>query len=151
MRRAEPADVPALAEFQDIPSANLPAFTDWMSAHSRTHLAFVADVNGQVAGAAWLLIAERVPRTTTAPRRHGDIQSVMVREPFRNQGIGTALIAAIQTEARTRSLSHVTVHSGRRAVDFYLRNGFTHHRQLLLWEPRTPSADENLTSTREHR
>jgi hypothetical protein len=24
----------------------------------------------------------------------------------------------------------VTVHSGRRAVDFYLRNGFNHHRQI---------------------
>ncbi|MEV1145415.1 hypothetical protein [Micromonospora sp. NPDC049799] len=22
----------------------------------------------------------------------------------------------------------------RRAVDFYLRNGFSHHRQILLWE-----------------
>jgi hypothetical protein len=32
---------------------------------------------------------------------------------------------------------HVTVHSGRRAVDLYLRNGFSHHRQLLLWEPAT--------------
>jgi hypothetical protein len=32
----------------------------------------------------------------------------------------------------------VTVHSGRRAVDFYRRNGFSHHRQLLLWEPAVP-------------
>jgi GNAT superfamily N-acetyltransferase len=62
----------------------------------------------------------------------------MVREEYRSQGIGAALMAAILAEARTRDLSHVTVHSGRRAVDFYLRNGFSHHRQLLLWEPAAP-------------
>ncbi len=43
-------------------------------------------------------------------------------------------MAAVLDEARTRNLLHVSVHSGRRAVDFYLRNGFSHHRQLLLWE-----------------
>ncbi|GIJ11000.1 hypothetical protein Van01_42140 [Micromonospora andamanensis] len=51
------------------------------------------------------------------------------------QGIGGALMAAILAEASTRGLLHVTVHSGRRAVDFYRRNGFSHHRQILLWEP----------------
>jgi hypothetical protein len=34
----------------------------------------------------------------------------------------------------------MTVHSGRRAVDFYVRNGFSHHRRLLLWEPTGSSA-----------
>lgn len=40
-------------------------------------------------------------------------------------GVGAALMAAV--------LSQVTVHSGRRAVGFHLRNGF--RRQLLLREP----------------
>lgn len=48
----------------------------------------------------------------------------MVREKYRNQGMGSALVAAMLAEARTRGLVHVTLHSGRRAVDFYLRNGF---------------------------
>jgi GNAT superfamily N-acetyltransferase len=59
----------------------------------------------------------------------------MVREEYRGRGIGAALMAAIQAEAQARGLQHVTVHSARRAVDFYLRTGFTHHRQILLWEP----------------
>ncbi|MFF5084820.1 GNAT family N-acetyltransferase [Actinoplanes sp. NPDC000266] len=137
-RRATTADIPALAELQDIPPPGVTAFADWTAAHAETHLPFVADLDGQVVGAAWLLIAERIPRNNAATRLHGDIQSVMVREPFRHRGIGTALMSAILAEARARSLSHVTVHSGRRAVGFYLRNGFTHHRQLLLWEPIPP-------------
>ena len=59
-------------------------------------------------------------------------------EAHRRRGVGSALMAAILAEARARGLLHVTVHSGRRAVDFSVRGGFTHHRQLLLWEPPTP-------------
>jgi GNAT superfamily N-acetyltransferase len=90
-----------------------------------------------VVGAAWLHVAERVPANESLDRWYGDIQSVMVRDEHRNRGIGGALMVGILTEARTRGPLHVTVHSGRRAVDFYLRNGFSHHRQLLLWEPAT--------------
>jgi GNAT superfamily N-acetyltransferase len=128
-------DVPALAQLRGIGADKLAAFAGWVAAHAQTHLPFVAEVDGHVVGAAWLLVAERVPGNESLDRRYGDVQSVMVGEEYRNQGIGAALMAAILAEARTRRLSHLTVHSGRRAVDFYLRNGFSHHRQLLLWEP----------------
>jgi GNAT superfamily N-acetyltransferase len=86
-----------------------------VAAHAKTHLPFVAEVDGYVVGAAWLLVAERVPRNDSLD-----------------------LMTAILAEARTRDLTHVTVHSGRRAVDFYLRNGFSHDRRLLLREPAAP-------------
>ena len=129
------ADVVVLAELRGIDGDKLGAYADWVAAHAETHLPFVAEIDGHVVGAAWLLVAERVPSNESPDRWYGDIQSVMIREEYRNRGIGGALMAAILTEARRRGLLHVTVHSGRRAADFYLRNGFSHHRQLLLWEP----------------
>jgi GNAT superfamily N-acetyltransferase len=138
VRRADKADVAALAELRDIRDDQREAYAVWVAAHAETHLPFVAEVDGTVVGCAWLLVAERVPGNGKLDRWYGDIQSVMVREEHRNRGIGSALIAAILAEARSRGLLHVTVHSGRRAVDFYLRNGFSHHRQLLLWEPPAP-------------
>ena len=96
---------------------------------------FVAEIDRTVTGAAWLFVAERVPDNDSLDRWYGDVQSVMVREEYRNRGVGAALAARILTEAGNRGLLHVTVHSGRRAVNFYLRNGFSRHRQLLLWEP----------------
>jgi len=135
VRRASVADVAVLAELRGIDGDKLGAYAGWMAAHAETHLPFVAEIDGYVVGAAWLLVAERVPGNESLDRRYGDIQSVMVREEYRNRGIGGALMAAILTEARTQGLLHVTVHSGRRAVDFYLRNGFSHHRQALFWEP----------------
>jgi GNAT superfamily N-acetyltransferase len=133
VRRGGVADVAALAELRDIGPDRLAAFADWVVAHAETHLPFVAEVDGSVVGAAWLHVGERVPGGESLDRRYGDVQSVMVREGARNRGVGAALMAAILAEARTRKLLHVTVHSGRRAVDFYVRNGFSHHRQLLLW------------------
>ncbi|GAA0469495.1 hypothetical protein Ade02nite_32450 [Paractinoplanes deccanensis] len=125
----------ALAELRDIAAERVGAFGDWMIAHAGTHLPFVAEVAGRVVGAAWLHVASRVPGGAAFERGYGDVQSVMVRQEWRNRGVGAALMAAILDEARERGLQHVTVHSGRRAVDFYARNGFAHHRQLLLWEP----------------
>ncbi|MFG3642996.1 GNAT family N-acetyltransferase [Micromonospora sp. NPDC047762] len=135
VRRASAADVGALAELRGIDEGRLSAYTDWVASHRDTHLPFIAEIDGDVVGAAWLHVAARVPSNDSLDRRYGDIQSVEVREEYRNRGIGGALVTAILTEARARGLLHVTVHSGRRAVDFYLRNGFSHHRQILLWEP----------------
>ncbi|MDT5036029.1 MAG: hypothetical protein QOE03_1214, partial [Micromonosporaceae bacterium] len=130
VRRASVADVAVLAELRDIDRDRLEAYAAWVAAHADTHLPFVAEIDGYVVGAAWLHVAERVPGNESLDRWYGDIQSVMVRDEHRNRGIGGALMVGILTEARTRGLLHVTVHSGRRAVDFYLRNGFSHHRQL---------------------
>ncbi|WP_250035130.1 GNAT family N-acetyltransferase [Paractinoplanes maris] len=135
VRRGGSADVATLAELRGIGEDQRATFASWMAAHAGTHLPFVAEVDGQVVGAAWLLVAERVPGEDSMRRRYGDVQSVLVREEHRGHGLGAALMAAILAEAGARELLHVTVHSGRRAVDFYLRNGFSHHRQILLWEP----------------
>ncbi|MBQ1047699.1 GNAT family N-acetyltransferase [Micromonospora sp. C51] len=129
------ADVAALAELRGIDGNTLRAYADWVAAHAQTHLPFVAEIDGLVVGAAWLHVAQRVPGNGSLERWYGDIQSVEVRAEYRNRGVGGALMAAILAEARARRLLHVTVHSGRRAVDFYRRNGFSHHRQILLWEP----------------
>ncbi|MEV4822630.1 GNAT family N-acetyltransferase [Micromonospora sp. NPDC049274] len=135
VRKGGVADAAALAELRGIDGHKLGAYADWVAARAATHLPFVAEMDGRVVGAAWLLLAQRVPSNESLDRWYGDVQSVQVREEYRNRGVGGALMAALLAEARTRGLLHVTVHSSRRAVDFYRRNGFTHHRQLLLWEP----------------
>jgi GNAT superfamily N-acetyltransferase len=97
VRRAGVADAAMLAELRDIDRDKLKAFTDWVAGHAATHLPFVAEIDGHVVGAAWLLVAERVPGNESLDRRFGDIQSVMVREEHRNHGVGSALMAAILT------------------------------------------------------
>jgi ribosomal protein S18 acetylase RimI-like enzyme len=135
VRRGGAADVAALAGLRGIEAKDLPAYADWVAAHTATHLPFVAELDGVVVGAAWLHVAERVPGNGRLDRWYGDVQSVEVSPEHRDRGIGSALITAVLAEATERGLLHVTVHSSRRAVEFYLRAGFAHHRQALLWEP----------------
>jgi len=75
-----------LAELRGIDGDKLEGYADWVAAHAETHLPFVAEIDGFVVGAAWLLVAERVPGNGSLDRRYGDIQSVMVREEYRNRG-----------------------------------------------------------------
>lgn len=50
-------------------------------------------------------------------------------------GVGAALLDAVLAEARNRELEHVTVHSGDRAMPFYLRAGFQPGQNWLQWKP----------------
>ncbi|MEU4222499.1 hypothetical protein [Actinoplanes sp. NPDC026623] len=74
VRTAGMADVAVLAELQGIGPDGLDAYAGWVAAHAETHLPFVAEADGHVIGAAWLFVAERVPRAGRPDRRFGDVQ-----------------------------------------------------------------------------
>lgn len=112
-------------------------FSTWMHDHRTTHLPFVAETEGRLAGMAWLMLASRVPSPTRLDRRTGDVQSVYVVPELRGGGVGTALLDAVLAEARDRELEHVTVHSGERAVSLYLRSGFRDGQRWFHWRPST--------------
>jgi GNAT superfamily N-acetyltransferase len=111
------------------------SFSAWVAESSSTHLPFLAELDGQVVGMAWLMVADRVPAAARRHRRFGDVQSVYVIPELRNSGAGAALLDAVLTEARRLNLEHVTVHSSDRAVRFYQRAGFQHDECWLRWIP----------------
>lgn len=145
VRRATATDAPALArlrwrwrvEERGEPGVDravfLDFFTTWVVDHLATHLPFVAEADGQLSGMAWLMLADRVPHPGSIDRRTGDVQSVYVVPELRNSRVGAALLDAVLREARDRELEHVTVHSGDRAVPFYLRRGFKDGQRWLEW------------------
>jgi len=143
VRRGTAQDAPALARLRwqwradaraSGASASNPAtvdratfvdfFSTWVVDHLATHLPFVAEVDGRLAGMAWLMLPDRVPSVSNLDRRFGDVQSVYVVPELRNAGVGAALMAAVLAEARARELEFVTVHSSERAVPMYERAGF---------------------------
>jgi GNAT superfamily N-acetyltransferase len=147
VRKGAAADAPALAALRlrwhaeqgGAPVAHgrtyLDSFAAWISDHESTHLPFLAEVGGAVAGMAWLMIAERVPDPARPLRLFGDVQSVFVVPELRDQRVGAALLEVVLAEAGNRGLEHVTVHASERAVPFYRRGGFRHGRQWLSWRP----------------
>jgi GNAT superfamily N-acetyltransferase len=147
VRRATATDAPALARLRwrwrteergeagVDRAAFLDYFAGWVVDHLPTHVPFVAEVDGRLAGMAWLMLASRVPHPALLDRRTGDVQSVYVVPELRDGRIGAALLDAVLTDARNRELELVTVHSSDRAVPFYLRSGFKDHQRWLQWRP----------------
>jgi GNAT superfamily N-acetyltransferase len=111
------------------------SFPAWITEHRSTHLPFLAHVDDDAVGMAWLMVGQRVPSPERRYRRYGDVQSVFVVRELRDRGIGAALIAALLAEAGTLELEHVTVHSSDRAVPFYQRAGFGQDERWLRWQP----------------
>jgi GNAT superfamily N-acetyltransferase len=110
-------------------------FTAWVVDHLHTHLPFVVEVDGALAGMAWLMLSDRVPAPGIMYRRTGDVQSVYVVPERRNAGVGAALMNAVLAEARMRELEFVTVHSSQGAVTMYERAGFHHDPTWLEVRP----------------
>lgn len=143
VRRGSAGDAVALAELRlrghsggELDrDAFVEAFAAWVGDHAETHLPFLVEVDGAVAGMAWLLVAERVPGPDRPRRRFGDVQAVYVLPELRDRGVGAALLAAVLAEARGLGLEHVTVHSSERAVSLYRRVGFGPDRTWLRWLP----------------
>jgi GNAT superfamily N-acetyltransferase len=147
VRRASAGDAAALANLRlqaliesrghrgPDSGAFVDAFASWISAHLTTHLAFLAEVDGDAVGMAWLMVAERVPSPQRQHRLFGDVQSVYVVRELRNRGIGAALLKVVLAEAGRLELEHVTVHSSDRAVPLYQRASFRHDQRWLRWIP----------------
>jgi len=80
---------------------------------------------------AWLALFERIPQPRDLERLAGNVQSVFVLEPFRNQGFGRALVEAVIADARGRGAGYLIVHPSRRAYPLYERLGFAATDDLL--------------------
>jgi GNAT superfamily N-acetyltransferase len=109
-------------------------FTAWVIDHLATHVPFLVEVDGRLAGMAWLALADRAPGPAALDRRTGDLQSVYVVPDLRDRGVGAQLLTAIQQYAKDRELEYVTVHSSGGAVRFYQRWGFDRDERWLGWK-----------------
>lgn len=148
VREAVSADVESLAELKEewaaLPtsptSAERADFTaalgKWMETHGSSVICYVAELDADLVGMAWLVIFERVPDIHHHQRRTGDIQSVYVQPDHRGSGIGSRLIAALVSAADELQIPRVTVSANSRAATLYEAHGFTATPTLL--ERRAP-------------
>ncbi|WP_433701055.1 N-acetyltransferase family protein [Nocardiopsis sp. CA-288880] len=110
-------------------------FVDWAKGNGASHHCFVAVLDGDVVGMAWLAVTQRVPHPRAVVRASGDVQCVYVRPEHRDRGLGALLVEAVLGLARALGLERVTVHSTERAVAAYERGGFAVSPLLLQTVP----------------
>ncbi len=92
-------------------------------------ITFVAVENGQAVGTASLDNEDLPPRDNLTPW----LASVYVLPEFRARGLGAALIAAIEEEAKAKGFKHIYLHTSDRA-DFYAKRGWQTLMTVDYWQ-----------------
>lgn len=145
LRRAAPADAPALARMRydlrtgiaaaiEGEEAFLARCTAWMAVRLLPETGWrcvVAEDRGRLAGAVWLEIIEKLPSPGAEPERHGYITGFYVAASHRGKGIGSQLLGECIWEAETIGVDKLVLWPTPESRSLYERHGFTVRDDLL--------------------
>jgi len=144
IRQATDADVPALAALRQATAGERDPgqedegyqerFAAWYERESSRRLTWIAEDDGAAVGMMNLVVFERMPRPGRDPGRWGYLANAYVRPAYRNQGVGTRLVAALLSHADASGLVRVALSPSQRSIPFYRRAGFGPADALLLRE-----------------
>lgn len=92
---------------------------------------FLAEAGGEVVGLsrADVLDADPIFRLRE-DHRCGYVDQMYVREPYRDQGVGLALLQLCEDWFRAEGLQHALLHAAPRAARFYARIGYQPNREM---------------------
>ena len=86
--------------------------------------AWLAEVNGAAAGTIWLQWIEKIPNPVAELEWHAYITSLYVRESFRGNQLGNALLETALAACRARGVDAVVLWPTPRSRTLYSRHGF---------------------------
>jgi len=86
--------------------------------------AWVAELDGAVAGQLWLQIIEKLPNPNGEGQRHAYVSNLYIR-PAARGGTGTRMLDAALDDARAEGVDRVVLWPSARSVSLYRRRGFT--------------------------
>jgi GNAT superfamily N-acetyltransferase len=145
VRLAEDADLPAIAwlrrelTLEQEGDRGDPGFEGrfaaWWARESSRRIIWLAEVEHDPVGTVNLAVFERMPRPGREPSRWGYLSNAFVLAPYRNQGIGRQLLAAVLGYARGHHFARVVLSPSERSVPFYRRAGFGPADVLRVWTP----------------
>ncbi|HKP50323.1 MAG TPA: GNAT family N-acetyltransferase [Gemmatimonadales bacterium] len=124
----------SLATVEERDSDFLPRCARWirerLEAGSQWN-AWLAHSAGSPVGTIWLQWIEKIPNPVTELEWHGYITSLFVRESFRGNRLGTALLETALAACRTRGVDAVILWPTPRSRSLYLRHGFSVQDDLM--------------------
>lgn len=86
---------------------------------------WIAERQGIAVGAVWAQLVEKVPNPIAEPEHYVYLTNFYVRDEYRNQGLGSKLLAAVLDWARSKKAEMVTLEPTERSKPFYQRHGFS--------------------------
>lgn len=90
-----------------------------------THLAFVASEDGEEAGCGSLCLYDELPSPDNPSGKCGYLMNIYVREPFRQKGIGHAIVKRLIEEARIRDCGKIYLETTPDGRSLYSSLGFS--------------------------
>ena len=139
VRRARIEDVSALArlryEFR-VRRANaveaeadfIPRCTEWMRARlpdENRWRAWVLAAGGELVGAIWLEIIDKLPNPGVELERHAYVTSFFVRPEYRRQGEGSRMLAAVLEQCAALDVDTIFLWPSEESRPLYARHGFS--------------------------
>ena len=118
--------------------------TAWMAAYLEEGSAWrcwVAEQEGQLIGAVWLQLVEKIPNPRAEAELHGYLTNFYVQPGARAKGIGSQLLQAVLEFCGTAGVHAVILWPTERSRTLYERHGFAVRRdimELIIAEPPRP-------------
>ena len=89
-----------------------------------THMAFVADCDGEECGCGAVSFTEELPSPENPAGKCACLMNIYVREPFRNKGIAHFIIRHLVEEARKRGCGKIYLETAAERKPLHLSSGF---------------------------
>lgn len=122
--------------FGVVPSRRLlVANRQYYRAHTadNTHLAYVAECDGEDAGCGALCLTEELPSPDNPTGRCAYLMNIYVREPFRNRGIAHQIVRRLVEEARKRECGKIYLETTSAGKSLYLSSGFSEMPDMMKY------------------
>jgi len=86
---------------------------------------WIAERQSMAVGAVWAQLVEKIPNPITEPEHYVYLTNFYVREEYRDQGLGSRLLAAVLEWAKSQNAEMIILWPTERSKPFYLRHGFS--------------------------
>lgn len=106
----------------DLVAANMRYYETHLA--NGSHLALIASVNGEDAGCGSLCLSEELPSPDNPDGRCGYLMNIYVRDPFREKGVGHAIVKRLVAEARERGCEKIYLETTPEGRPLYESLGF---------------------------
>jgi GNAT superfamily N-acetyltransferase len=86
---------------------------------------WIAERQSIAVGAVWAQLIEKIPNPIAEPEHYVYLTNFYVREEYRDQGLGSRLLAAVLDWAKSKNAEMIILWPTERSKPFYLRHGFS--------------------------
>jgi GNAT superfamily N-acetyltransferase len=143
IRLAKPIDVAALARLRyalrsktddvETESEFIQRCRAWMAEHleSKFWRAWVLEEAGEIVGALWLQLIEKIPNPTAETELYAYITNVFVLENLRGEGLGSKLLDEALTFCTQAGVNAAILWPSEKSRTLYERHGFAVRDDLM--------------------